>query len=101
MRGICLETKEKQQAVGVLAPTVRDGTEFRGKVANGPSSVRKTLRRQHQAGRDGVGAGESRRKWCYFNWIPEESKGHISGSPLDTDSTYVRIPPGPHLPRNP
>lgn len=35
------------------------------------------------------------------HWLLEENKGHISGSPLDTDSTYFRIPPGPHLPRNP
>lgn len=77
-----------------MAPTVRDGTDhakslFRGKGSQLPLEGQADL--QETALGVGMGAGESRRKWCYFNWIPEESKGY-TGSPLDTDSTFCQIP---------
>ena len=77
-----------------MAPTVREGTDrgkslFRGKGSQRPLEGQADL--QEAVRGVGVGVGESRRKWCYFNWIPEETKGY-TGSPLDTDSSFCQNP---------
>lgn len=86
----------------MLAPTVRDGTGVQGeKAASGPSGGQEDLREAAPGGRGWGEGGGIQEEVVLFQLDSRGEQRPHQWEPTDTDSTYVRIPPGPHLPRNP